>query len=325
MKYRLLQNILFATLLAFTVNSFVYFGFVNSYSSSILNYQNFSEQFHSGIYQYRILSASLLFWIYDFLTSLGLNYDVFKFKFLNPESEPQMYFAFYLLNTFFFMLSVAAMVLITETKSFVATETEKLLLILLGIFSIAITQFVILPYDCSSYFFLLLFFWFFIKYLQKRTNGTLFLLLILIIFSTLNRESSALSLSLAATLLFAESGLNKKFLLPISILGIVFLATYLGMRFFSSSFSTNDGKLLTENFTQPKNYLGILFWMVFFGLSLLLASNKKAKQNILIFHLFALPYIVMCFYSGILYETRLYIPIFLTSLFLAKTKIPNIH
>ena len=94
-------------LLTFTVNSFVYFSFGNIYSSSILSYQSFAEQFHSGVYQYRILSASILFWIYDVLTSLGLNYDVFKFKFLNPESEPQMYFAFYLLNTFFFMLSAA--------------------------------------------------------------------------------------------------------------------------------------------------------------------------------------------------------------------------
>ena len=62
----------------------------------------------------------------------------------------------------------------------------------------------------------------------------------------------------------------------------------------------------------------MLFWVLFFILGYTLANNKRTKQNILIFHLFSIPYIVMCLYTGILYEIRLYIPLFLTSIFLAK-------
>ena len=141
------------------------------------------------------------------------------------------------------------------------------------------------------------------------------------LISTLNRESSALSLSLTATLLYAKFGLKKGTLIPVALLGITFLMAYFGMRLMNESFTTNDGNLLIQNFSQPKNVLGLLFWLLFFVFSVLLAKDRKAVQNILIFHLLSTPYIVMCFYAGIIYEIRLYIPLFLCALFLSRTKI----
>ena len=312
-------------LLAFTVNSFVYFAFGNIYSSKILNYQSFQEQFNSGIYQYRILSGHFLVWIYDFLGTMNLNYDVFKLKFLNPDSEPQMFLSFYVLNTFFTVLSAVMMVLITETKNFVATtDSEKILITAAGIFTIALTQFVIVPYDVSSYFFMLLFFYFLLRYLEKNNSLNLIILAAIIIISTLNRESSALSISLAATLLYSKFGIKKESIVPVAVVGITFVAVYLGMRFVNQSFSTNDGSLLTENFTQPKNFLGILFWAVFFVFSLMISNGRRNIKNIVLFHIWAIPYIIMCFYTGILYEARLYVPLFLTSLILSKINV-NLH
>ena len=304
--------------LAFTVNSFVYFSFGNIYSSKILNYTDFSKQFHSGIYQYRILSGYFLLWIYDFLSSLNIDYSIFKFKFLNADSEPKMYLSFYILNTLFLVLSAGIMVFITETKKFVATNSEKLLLVSIAIFIIAISQFVIVPYDVSSYFFLLVFFYFLLKNLEKSSSLNLIILGFILIISTLNRESSALSISLAATLLYAKLGLKKEMIKPILILAIAFIAVYFGMRFMNESFSTNDGNLLLQNFTEPKNMLGLLFWIVLFIFSLIIAKNHQAKRNILIFHLFAIPYLLMCFYTGIIYEIRLYVPLFLTSILLSR-------
>ena len=319
MKIKLFTKLIFAMLLAFTVNSFVYFAFGNIYSSKILNYQSFQEQFNSGIYQYRILSAHFLVWIYDILASLNLNYDVFKLKFLNPDSEPQMFLSFYVLNTFFTVLSAILMVLITETQNFIAPDTEKILIASAGIFTMALTQFVIVPYDTSSYFFLLLFFYFMLKYVEKNNTANLIILGVIIIISTLNRESSALSLSLTATLLYSKFGIKKESIVPVAVLGIIFVAVYLGMRFLNQSFSTNDGSLLSENFTQPKNFLGILFWAVFFVFSLMISNGRRNIKNIVLFHIWAIPYIIMCFYTGIIYEARLYVPLFLTSLVLSKT------
>ncbi len=311
-------------LLAFTVSSFVYFGFANIYSSKILNDQSFQEQFHSGIYQYRILSAYFLVWIYDFLSTLNIDYELFKLKFLNSNSEPQMYLSFYILNTIFIILSAAIMVLITESRSFVATHSEKLLITVVAIFSIAASQFVVVPYDVSSYFLLMVFFHFLLQFLDKQSTSKLIILSLVILISTLNRESSALSLSLAATLLYFKFGLKKKTILPIAVLGLVFIGVYFGLRMVNGNFTTNDGNLLVQNFTQPKNLLGISFWLVFFIFTLMLAKDKKAAQNIFIFHLLSFPYLILCFYTGILYEIRLYIPLFLTSLLLSKTELSRI-
>ncbi len=324
MAKNLYLKLIFAILLAFTVNSFMYFGFVNSYSSKIFSGASFQEQFHSGIYQYRILSGYFLLWINDFLSTFDFDYELFKLKFLNSNSEPKMYLSFYILNTFFIILSAMMLVFISESKQFIATNSEKLLLISVAIFSIAFSQFVIVPYDVSSYFFLLVFFYFLLQYLEKKSNVHLIILSVVILISTFNRESSALSLSLAATLLYAKFGLKKESILPILVLGLVFLGVYFGIRLTSENFTTNDGNLFLKNFTEPKNIMGILFWLVFFVFTLLLAKDKAAIKNILLFHVFSIPYIILCLYSGILYEIRLYIPIFLTSLMLSRITISKI-
>ena len=324
MKLNLFSKLIFSILLAFTVNSFVYFGFANIYSSKILNIQSFQEQFQSGIYQYRILSGYLLIAVYDFFSTLNLDYGIFKLKFLQPDSEPQMYLSIYILNTFFLILFAGLMVLITETKTFVATSSEKLLITGLSILAIGLSQFVIVPYDISSYFFLALFFFFLLKYLKDQSSSILMVLGVIILFSTLNRESSALSLSLAATLLYGKFGLKKETLKPILFLGLIFIGVYLGLRFTNENFSTNDGNLLLQNFTQPKNILGIMFWLVFFIFTLMLAKDKKAIRAICLFHFLSFPYIILCFYTGILYEVRLYIPLFLTSLLLSRTELSRI-
>ncbi|MBF8457718.1 hypothetical protein IV494_11060 [Kaistella sp. G5-32] len=325
MKLNLLSKLLFVMLLAFTVNSFIYFSFGNIYSSKILNYTDFSKQFHSGIYQYRILSGYFLIWIYDFLSSLNIDYKIFKLKFQDPNSEPQMYLSFYILNTIFMVLSASILFFITETTNFVATNAEKILIASLAIFAMAFAQFVIVPYDISSYFFLLLFFYFLLQYLQKSSILLLAFLMIIILISTLNRESSALSLSLAGTLLYSKFGFKRETFQPILLLGIAFIAVYFGMRFLNQSFSTNDGNLFSQNFSEPKNILGLLFWITFFIFSLIIAKNRNAKQQILIFHFLSLPYILMCFYTGIIYEIRLYVPLFLTSILLGRTELLRIH
>jgi len=325
LKLPLFPKIIFAALLAFTVNSFVYFSFGNIYSSKILNYSDFTQQFHSGIYQYRILSGYFLIWIYGFLSDLNIDYQIFKLKFFGQNSEPEMYLSFFILNTFFLVLSSVLMVFITESKNFVAANSERILMIAVSVFIIAFSQFVVVPYDVPGYFFLLLFFFFLIKYIGKNSVSNLIILAAIMLVSTLNRESSALSLSLAATLLYSKFGLKRETFLPVAVLAVSFAAAYFGMRWMSENFSTNDGNLSTQNFSEPKNILGLLFWMVFFVFTLILAKGRKAVNHILIFHLFSASYILMCFYTGIIYEIRLYVPLFLTSIFLGRIQLTKIE
>ncbi|MBU8883529.1 hypothetical protein KSK37_10580 [Kaistella sp. DKR-2] len=321
MKFNLFSRIVFVALLAFVVNSFVYFSFGNIYSSKILNYNGFTQQFNSGIYQYRVLSGYFLIWIYETLSYLNIDYQIFKLKFFDHNSEPKMYLSFFILNTFFLILSAVMLTLITESKAFIATQAEKILLTAVAVFVISFSQFVIVPYDISGYFFLLVFYFFLMKYLEKSSNLNLIILAVTLLISTLNRESSALSISVAATFLYSKYGSKKETLFPLAVLGIAFAAIYFGMRIMNEKFSTNDGNLLIQNFREPKNILGLLFWAVFFVFTLVLAKDKKAVNHILVFHLLSLPYIAMCFYTGIIYEIRLYIPIFLISLAISRTEL----
>src|SRR5690606_32971040 len=169
--------------------------------------------------------------------------EIFKLKFLHSKSEPLFYLSFYLLNTFFLMLSAVMLTLISESKSFEATETEKTLINGLIIFTISLSQFVIVPYDVSSYFFLILFFYILLKFLNLQNTQNLVSLCLILALSTLNRETAALSVSIAATLLYAKNGLRQDTKVPVLILAGVFVAGYFGLRMFSEDFSTNDGNL----------------------------------------------------------------------------------
>lgn len=305
--------------MAITVNSFVYFSFINSYSTGILSYKEFITQFHSGIYQYRILSGQFLIWMYDFLGKFPIDYSVFKLKFLKESSESRMYISLYILNTIFLGLTAVVMTKITQSIFFCGTKAEKILFPTIAIFIIAITQFVIVPYDCSSYFFLILFLYFFLKYLSIEKKTIYILLAILMIISTLNRESSALSISMVATILYSKyGGISKKMIFQTGIFASIFIFVYVGLRISSGKFTTNDGNLFLENLTQAKNLLGMLFFLLMFALTWMIAENKEQKKLIVVFHIFALPYLLMCFYTGILYEIRLYIPIFLTTVILSR-------
>ncbi len=308
-------------LLAFTVNSFVYFGFVNNYSSLLFNHQNLIEQFHSGVYQYRILSVPILLWIYDGLAHFNINFELLKLKSLNPDFDAQMFFAFYLLNTLFLLLTTAILGLITHSKVFVASQTEKVLMVSFAILMMTLTQFVIVPYDMSSYFFIALFFWMFLKYLQQRTLLLLLALGLIMLISTLNRESSALCISLVAAVLLQKYGFKKESIFPIVTLTGIFILTYLGLRLTGNTFTTNDGNLFLQNFTQPKNLLGIVFWVTLGALPFIISKSKENTQVILLIYVLALPYIAMCFYTGILYEVRLFVPLLLISLNLSKIQL----
>ncbi|WP_027377062.1 hypothetical protein [Kaistella palustris] len=321
MKINLLSKILFSAFLAFTLSTFLYFSFGNIYSSKILNYQEFTAQFSAGIYQYRILSSYLLFGVYDILSAVPIDYEIYRFKFFSSAAEPQMYLAFYILNTTFLVLCSSLMAFVLNGKQFITTDAEQILLISTAVFAMVFSQFALVPYDISSYFFLLLFFLFFLKYLETRSTLRLMIVALIMNISTLNRETSALSISLAGTLLFSKYGFSKKSIQPLLVLAVTFVAVYVGMRLFQQSFSTNDGNLLIKNFSDPKNLLGILCWLVFFVFTLLIAKDKKAVRHILLFHILSVPYIVMCLYSGILYEIRLYVPLFLTSLLLARLEL----
>jgi len=141
----------------------------------------------------------------------------------------------------------------------------------------------------------------------------------LIFLSTLNRESSALSLAIIALLICQKRGLSKASIIGVGATIACFLIAYIALRYFiidpkQQRFIFLDaGHLL-----YTKNLTGIAFWVLFFLLSMALAINKENRLMITTFHVLCLPYIIICFTSGVLWEMRLYMPLFLQSIYLSK-------
>lgn len=317
MKYSAWTIAVFSAVLAFTLSTFLYFSFNNIYSVSILSRENFETQFFSGIYKFRLLSSWLVLAVYDFLQSFTADYGDLQER-LPKTADARMLIALYAVNTLFLILSALLLTFITSAKEFCATGGEKIAAVVVAIFVMVFTQYVLVPYDVSAYFFFLFFLWILLTYLRTKKTILFIAMLGMMIISTLNRETAALSLSVAATLFYREEGFGRQFFIRLIWLTLAFLAVYSGLRLSFGGFTTNDGNLLAQNFTEPKNGLGLLFWLLLFAFTLLFARDRKAQGNILLFHLFALPYLAFCLYSGILYEVRLYVPLFLGGLFLSR-------
>jgi len=141
----------------------------------------------------------------------------------------------------------------------------------------------------------------------------------LVFLSTLNRESSALSLSLLALLFAKKYGITKKLLWSISFPTMTFVLTYLLTRLLiidpehQKLYFRDAGHLL-----YSINVAGIIFWVIFFYFALAICRSEENRRMVIWYHVLSLPYILTCFISGVLWEIRLYIPLFIGSLLLGK-------
>ena len=139
-------------MLAFTVNIFVYFSFGNIYSSTLFNHETFVEQYKNGIHQYRFLSTEIFLWLHNIFINLPFEIPL-KGYFWNPSGQNEMLITYFTINTFFLCLSAILLGWIMDLKTINANNTDKILVPILGVFAIIITQYIVVPYDNSSYFF----------------------------------------------------------------------------------------------------------------------------------------------------------------------------
>lgn len=321
------MKILFGSFMAFLFSYIIYFGFISNYTLNLYSESNFRLQYDQDVYAYRLLGKNLLLELHEVLEN-NVQYEDAKSSFaeldkriktLDPSGTLNFYFAYFILNTFFLILCSILLVILLENSLLILSEPEKILILSLAILLICLSQFVLVPYDTLSYFFQLLFLLGTLFYLRNQSYAKLLVLGIILGISTLNRESSALSLSAFASILLMYEGMNPKVLRNIGILGLGFLVPYVGLRFFIESDTTLVNQiLLTENLRSISGKLGLMVWPLLGYISWVIAAKSINKKTILLFHLLSLPYFVFCILTGAWFEIRLYIPIFLTSLILAR-------
>lgn len=310
-----------AVAISIVASRIIYFGFTPNYAADIFSPKAFNGRFDHDVYKYRVLGKYLLFAIDGWLgKSEPTNTADPRIRINTPDGSERFYYAFYYLNTIFLALTTIMVVLLARLrKDYHFTIMEQNLLIFFVPVLIGLSEYVVCVYDVSSFFFQLLTIYLLLKFYEGKYVFTIVTLSILIILSALNRESAALSVSMLAVLLLTRYGLKGKSLGAVLILESCFFMTYVGLHYWIQDpmdigiINGDVGKYL-----RTINLYGLLFWAIFFWLPMAIADSKENRFLIGAFFLCSAPYVYTCLKDGVLWEVRLYIPLFLGSLFLSK-------
>lgn len=297
---------------------FAYYGFQSSYYD-YKSEENPTEWYYKGIYGYRLLSREAV----DALTMLLrqiMEYD-FPLKSYIIAKGTTYYHALFLYNTFFAVLVSLMINKIFTIKSFFTNFDVKSRLIL--VFCLAaisgFSQYVIVHYDNSAIFLMLLGMFYTLKYHATSKNNYLLILSAIIFISTLNRETSCLNISfLAALILDKYPKTGKDLLKTLKVLSlpiICFLLPYFILRLMIDQQSTDEyyffeSITLKYNLTGINQITGWLYAIVVIAFIYFFAISKKNKELMNRFLIISIPYILMVFLVGILWETRLFVPMF---------------
>lgn len=324
------RNLLFLSLcfvLPVLLYVIVYFYYVTAYTHGSFTELSFESQYYSGIYKYRILSYGLMEMLFDFLrdwqSQLG---EISRIGIITQQldAEPHVYLSYFLLNTFFGILTMIMLFIYRVSQLSLEYSVKNLINeTLLVNLLIAISHYVIVSYDNISYYLQIIGFMFILSHLRKHDNTMFIAYLIVIIISTLNRESSALLLSMHVAVLVLSDG-SKKRIVELVFSTLIFVTTYLSLRFYLG-FEQSVIQEITyiSNIFSIYNIIGIAFFAAITYLLLMRNESELEKRAGLAFLIFALPYLLLCFLGGYLIEIRLWIPIFLGLILIGNMNISN--
>jgi hypothetical protein len=291
-----------------------HFGYISGYTQEVFSAETFKSQYDNGIYKYRVFSKIMLLETDKILSKGRLNeMDNMLTRmvlFMDPDGNLSFYFSYFAINTFFFILSTIFFYLIL--KKFIFTDNEKKLFgaTFVYILTVPIFQYVLVPYDYTSFFFNNLIIYLFLYNLKRKSNIISALMLLSIILATLNRETAALTVSFMAAYLYSESNKIIPVLKGIFLPAMAFMSTYIGLRFY---FGFDSGLLnkftLHLNLISPLNLFGLMTGIISIYMFYYFADNKSTKRALTYFLVFSLPYILVSLLGGITYEIRLWTPL----------------
>ncbi len=267
MKYHLFISLVMAVLLSLITSEIVYFGFTPNYANDIFSRKAYANRHDHDVYKYRILGKYLVYAVDSWLAgSMPEKGAELRLMVGTKDASERFYLALYYLNSIFLVLtSIMVVLLLNLDRIWTFTVAEKNLVIFLVPILIGLTEFTVSVYDVSSFFYQLLILYIFFRWINRHFWRTLVAIAALFALSTLNRETSALSVSLVSLLLLTRFGITPKTIAAIAGISVCFLLTYAGLRWFVVD-----------------------------------------------------PHILTCLKDGVLWEVRLYVPLFLGSLFLSK-------
>jgi len=308
---RIIRLLCLGFVIPFVLSMVVYFGFSSNYTGGVFSEAGFRAQYETGIYRFRVLGRITLLEINSFLEARQSPPIAPRALFLlDRNASPRFYTAYFFNNTLFLCLTCCTLLLLFDRFSSPQALWIGDLAVLLLCLLMAITQYVVAPYDTLSYFFLAL--GAFLTYGRQRP-ATVAALGAVVVLGALTRETAAL---IPAFYLAVHHRplLARPFRFSIHLAGLIvsalcFVATYAALRLalgFEAAF--HQDVQLAYNLSNPFGVAGLLF----FGavLAVLLLSGPGRREGA-VFLLVSLPYSLFLLATGILWEIRLWVPVIL--------------
>jgi hypothetical protein len=268
-------------------NYFAYYGFVTHYSVGVFSPAGFHAQYDREVFKYRVLGKALLLAVYGALEYVRPAAGGWQrlAAFVGTDSV-NFYHSYFLLNTVFLCLTLLV----------VSDYLEDLELLAVTLV-VAITQFVVVPYDVVAYFFLAC---------TLRWRRNLLVTSVVVLLAALNRETAALSLSLYAALYLLGRGGSLR---GLGVLTAIFVSTYVSLRV-----ALGWGNALGNEFTFVR-YLN-LNSAVGVGFAIAVGyAITRGRRPAAIFLACSSPYILSILITGNPFEARLWVPLLLGVLF----------
>lgn len=297
-----------------------YYGYESSYYPYKIQ-EAPSDWYYKGIYQYRFLSREAVDMITVFLKKI-MTYENFPLKAYIQKKGTSYYHALFLYNTFFAVIVSWMLNLILKNKTFFPEFNVKSRMVVVLIMTLisAFSQYVIVHYDNAAIFLLLCGFYFSLQYYHNDYSLKWMILLNgIILISTLNRETSCLNISFLGSLLLFNTSFNKEnvlnvirklfipvcsFILPYFILRLLLPQKEGDNYYFFESIT------LWSNLTGINQIVGWLYAIVFIRFIYFFIPTVNNRKLANYFLILSAPYILMICLVGILWETRLFIPLF---------------
>jgi len=283
MNSRLLRKFLLCIVAPFCANYFAYYGYVTHFSVGVFSPEGFHAQYDHEVFKYRVLGKWLLLGVYrvlEYVNPADAGWARHA-AFLGTDSI-NFYHSYFYLNSIFLCLTL----LVLSDR---LTEIELFVFTLL----VALTQYVVVPYDAVAYFFLACTY----RWVNNLPLAALFVLL-----AALNRETAALSLSLYASLYLLGRGGSLK---GLGVLTAVFVAVYLSLRLALGWGNAVGNEFTFIRYLNLNSAVGIGFALAA-GLALVRRPGAAA-----VFLACSLPYILSIFLTGNPFEVRLWVPLLL--------------
>jgi hypothetical protein len=231
---------------------------------------------------------------------------------VDPAASDALYTACFLVNTVFMCLTCAVLYFVAERICGRQGQWIKDLSLLLMMFLMAITQYVVVPYDLISYFFLAVSMLAMVR--DPISAGWTALLCSAVVLGALTRETVVLILAFyvavyAQRLIERPKGWRlNRVQMTLALALACFAVTSAILRAYYGTDNAYQQFAIPSFFRFAPNIVGTLFLVALVALMLL---SEPGRSNSTIFLLAASPYTIAIFLFASPWETRLFCPIFL--------------